>query len=179
MSDNAVGFMEQKRPPAAFQFDPKPHILIVEGRYYDDIADLQLQGVKAVLDGAGVSYESVIVPGSFEIAPAIAFAVKSLDFDAMRRRYDGYIALGCVLKGATNHAEIIGLESTRALQELALRYTLAIGNGILTCNTREQALERADTARQNRSGQAAEACLRLLQLKQQFHLSAKRRWVAR
>src|ERR1700722_16134640 len=102
--------MEQKRPPHTFQFETKPHILIVEGRYYDDIADLQLQGARAVLDRAQVTYETVTVPGAFDIPPAIAYAVKGLDFDPVRRRFDGYIALGCILKGATIHNEIIGYE---------------------------------------------------------------------
>ena len=171
--------MKQQRPPITFNFETKPHILIVEGRYYDDIADLQLQGAKAVLERAQATIEVVTVAGAFDIPAAIAYAVKGLDFDAVRRRYDGYVALGCILKGATNHHEIIGYETARALQELALRYTLAIGNGILTCDTHEQALERADPARQNRSGEATEACLRMIQLKHQFHLSPKRRWVAR
>jgi 6,7-dimethyl-8-ribityllumazine synthase len=170
--------MEHKEP-ATFHFETKPHILIIEGRYYNDIADLQLQGAKAVLDRAQVSYEVVAVPGAFEIPAAIVYAIKGMDFDAVRRRFDGYVALGCVLKGATNHHQIIGRESARALQELTMRYALAIGNGILTCDTREQAMERADPARQNRGGEVAEACLRLIELKHKFHLSPKRRWVAK
>ena len=168
-----------KRPPATFQFETKPHVLIVEGRFYDDIADLQLQGAKAVLDRAGVTHETLTVPGSLEIPAAIVYAIKSLDFDAVRRRYDGYVALGCVLKGGTMHDEIVATESARGLQEVALRYVLALGNGILTCDTKEQALERADPARQDRAGAAAEACLRMVELKQQFRLSPKRRWIAR
>jgi 6,7-dimethyl-8-ribityllumazine synthase len=171
--------MKPNRPPATFHFETKPHILIVEGRYYDDVADLQLQGAKAVLDRAQATYEIVTVPGAFDIPQAIGYAVRGLDFDAVRRRFDGYVGLGCILKGATNHHVIIGHESARALQEVALRYTLAVGNGILTCDTKEQALERADPARQNRAGEATEACLRMLQVKHQFHLSSKRRWVAR
>jgi len=171
--------METKRPPATFTFDSKPHVLVVEARFYDDIADMQLQGVKAVLDRAGVTYETLTVPGALEIPAAIAFAIRSLDFDAVRRRFDGYIALGCVLKGGTQHDEIVGNESARALQELAVKRVLAIGNGILTCNTREQALERADPARLDRAGAAAEAALRMIEIKQRFHLTPKRRWVAR
>jgi 6,7-dimethyl-8-ribityllumazine synthase len=171
--------MKQHREPITFNFETKPHVLIVEGRYYDDIADMQLQGAKAVLERAQATFETITVAGAFDIPPAIAYAVKGLDFDPVRRRYDGYVALGCILKGATNHHEIIGFESAGALQDLAQRYTLAIGNGILTCDTREQALERADPAQQNRAGEATEACLRMIQLKHQFNLSPKRRWVAR
>lgn len=171
--------MQTKRPPLTFHFEARPHVLIVEARFYDDIADLQLKGAKAVLDRVGVDYEVVTVPGALEIPAAIIYAIKSLDFDAVRKRYDGYIALGCVLQGGTMHDEIVGYESARGLQEIAARYVLAVGNGILTCETREQALERADPAKQDRGGAAAEACLRMVELKQQFRLSPKRRWIAR
>ena len=171
--------MENKRPLRVFNFETKPHILVVEARFYDDIADLQLRGAKAVLDRAEALYEVVAVPGSLEIPAAISYAIKSLDFDAVRRRYDGYVALGCVLKGGTHHDEIVGNECARGLQEIALHYSLAIGNGVLTCNTREQAIERADPAQMDRGGAAAEACLRMIELKQHFRLSPKRRWVAR
>jgi 6,7-dimethyl-8-ribityllumazine synthase len=171
--------MEQKRKPVSFKFEAVPHILVVEARFYDDIADLQLQAAKKVLDNVGASYDVITVPGALEIPSTIVYAVKGLDFDAVRRRYDGYIALGCVLKGGTQHDQIVGNESARALQELAMRYSLAIGNGILTCNTREQAIERADPNQQDRAGAAAEACLRLIEIKHHFRLSPKRRWVGR
>jgi 6,7-dimethyl-8-ribityllumazine synthase len=171
--------MDKKRPPATFHFETKPFVLIVEARFYDDIADLQLQGAKAVLERNGVDHEVVTVPGSLEIPAAIVYAIKSLDFDAVRKRYDGYIALGCVIQGGTMHDQIVATESARGLQEIAGRYILAVGNGILTCNSREQALERADPAKQDRAGAAAEACLRMVELKQHFRLSPKRRWIAR
>ncbi|MGE3622892.1 MAG: 6,7-dimethyl-8-ribityllumazine synthase [Bdellovibrionales bacterium] len=171
--------MEQKRTPPAYQFETKPHVLIVEARFYDDIADRLLQGAKAELERAGATHEVITVPGSLEIPAAIVYAIKSLDFDAARRRFDGYIALGAVLQGGTAHDKIVGYESARGLQEVILRYSLAAGNGILTCNTHEQALERADAARMNRGGAAAEACLRMIELKQRFRLSPKKRWVAR
>ena len=170
--------MEQKRPAPTYHFDPKPHVLIVEARFYDDIADLLLKGAKAELDRVGATHEVLTVPGALEIPAAIVFAIKSLDFDAGRRRYDGYVALGCVIEGGTRHDDIVGFESARGLQDMILRYALAAGNGILTCNTREQALERADPARMNRGGAAAAACLRMIEIKQHFRLSPKRRWVA-
>ncbi|MDR3448212.1 MAG: 6,7-dimethyl-8-ribityllumazine synthase [Alphaproteobacteria bacterium] len=171
--------MEASRPPASFAFEAPPHLLIVEARFYTDIADLQLQGVKTVLERVSATYEIVTVPGALEIPAAIAYALKALDFDPLRRRADGYIALGCVIKGGTMHDEIVGMESARGLQQLALSHALAIGNGILTCNSIEQALERADPARLNRSGEAAEAALRMIELKHHFRLSPKRRWVAK
>jgi 6,7-dimethyl-8-ribityllumazine synthase len=171
--------MESNRLPASFHFETPPHVMIVEARFYTDIADLQLQGVKAVLDRVNATYEVITVPGALEIPAAISFAIKALDFDPVRRRCDGFIALGCVLKGGTHHDEIVALESAHGLQELAMHRALAIGNGILTCNTKEQAEERADPARLNRSGEAAEACLRMIELKHHFRLSPKRRWVAK
>ncbi|MDX2028278.1 MAG: 6,7-dimethyl-8-ribityllumazine synthase [Alphaproteobacteria bacterium] len=171
--------METKRPPMTFQFETKPNILIVEARHYDDIADLQLKGARTVLDRAGVDHDTVTVPGALEIPAAILYAIKSLDFDAVRRRCDGYVALGCIIKGGTNHNELVAAECFRGLQDNMLRYSLAVGNGVITCNNREQALERADPARHDRGGAAAEACLRMIELKHQFRLSPKRRWVAR
>lgn len=171
--------MEPKRPDPTYQFETKPHMLIVEARFYDDIADLLLAGAKAVLDRVGATHEVLAVPGALEIPAAITYAIKSLDFDPNRRRFDGYVALGCVLEGGTKHDEIVGLESARGLQEVILHYTLAAGNGILTCATREQAMERADPARMNRGGAAAEAALRMVEIKHHFRLSPKKRWVAR
>ena len=171
--------MEHKREPATFKFEEKPHIMVVEARFYEDVSDKLLAGAKAVLDQAGVSYEVFTVPGSLEIPVAILYAMKSLDFDAVRRRFDGYVALGTVIKGGTRHDEVVGDVSARGLQELTLRHTLAIGNGILTCNTKEQAIERADPAQHDRGGAAAEACLKLIELKHKFRLMPKRRWVGR
>jgi 6,7-dimethyl-8-ribityllumazine synthase len=171
--------METNRPPVSFHFENPPHVMIIEARFYADIADLQLAGVKAVLSRVNASYEVVTVPGALEIPAAIAYAMKAMNYDPIRRRPDGYIALGCVIKGGTQHDEIVGYESARALQDLATRHVLAIGNGILTCNTKEQVLERADPARLNRSGQAAEACLRMIEIKHQWRLAPKRRWVAK
>lgn len=171
--------MENKRPPATFKFSQTPHVVVVEARFYGELADMQLQGVKEVLARVGATHEVITVPGALEIPAAIGYVIKSLDFDPIRRRPDGFIALGCVLKGGTSHDQIVGFESARGLQELAIHHRLAVGNGILTCNTMEQAVERADPARMNRGGEAAEACLRMIELKHYFHLSPKRRWTAK
>lgn len=169
----------EKRAPISFQFEQKPHVLIIQASYYDDISDMLREGALSVLDQAGITHEVVDVPGAFEIPAAIVYAVKSLDFDAVRRRFDGYVALGCVLKSETSHDQIIGFESARALQDIATHYALAIGNGVISCNTREQALESADPDKLDLGGAAAEACLRMIELKHLFRLSPKRRWVAR
>ncbi|MCL2473636.1 MAG: 6,7-dimethyl-8-ribityllumazine synthase [Alphaproteobacteria bacterium] len=172
--------METQKPvkdAENFKFDMRPHVLIVCADFYPEITEKLAEGATQVLVKAKVTYEKITVPGALEIPAAIAFSMRSLDFDPLRRRNDGYIALGCVIKGETMHDEIVGRESARALQDLAVRRTIAIGNGILTCNTMEQAQERADVNKQNRGGAAAMACLQMLELKQKLRLMTKRRWV--
>lgn len=171
--------MEQDQQSSEYSFEIKPHIMIVEARYYDDIADQLLAGAKAELDRAGATYDVYTVPGALEIPAAILYAVKSLAFDAVRRRYDGYVTLGTVIKGETRHDEIVGDASVQGIQQVTLEHTLAVGCGILTVGTADQAVERADTGRQNKGGGAAAACLRMIALKHQFKLSSKRRWVGR
>ncbi len=147
-----------------------PHILIVEARFYEDIADELAKGAIAVLDAAGASHDRVAVPGSFELAAAIQIGVRSMEFYAARRRFDGYIALGCVIRGETSHYEYVCRESARKLQDLACQYALALGYGLLTCESKEQAWERARVDGRNKGGEAARACLRMLDVKRQFHL---------
>lgn len=147
-----------------------PHIMIVEARFYEDIGDELYRGAAAELDRVGASYERVQVPGAFEVPAAIRFAVRSMDFFTARRRFDGYIALGCVIRGETTHYDYVCMESARGLQDLACRHTLAIGNGILTVENREQAWARASVDGKNKGGGAARACLDMIELKRQFRL---------
>lgn len=147
-----------------------PHILIVEGRFYEDIADELFKGATAELDRLGAEYERVSVPGAFEIPGAIHMGIRSLDYFAGRRRYDGYVALGCVVRGETTHYDYVCGESARKLQDLACDYVLALGYGILTCETMGQAWERARVDGKNRGGTAARACLDMLEIKRRFHL---------
>ena len=147
-----------------------PHVLIVESRYYEDISDELLKGASGALDAAGASFEHVSVPGAFEIPAAIHMGLRSMEFYAARRRFDGYIALGCVIRGETSHYDHVCVESARKLQDLACQYALALGYGILTCDTKEQAWERARVAGRNKGGEAARACLTMLDIKRQFHL---------
>lgn len=147
-----------------------PHIMIVEARFYEDIADQLVQGASAALDEAGATYERIEVPGAFEIPAAIKYAIRSRHFLNVRKRYDGYVALGCVIRGETSHYDYVCGESARALMDLATEFTLALGYGILTCENREQALERARTDRKNKGGETARACLRMLDLKHHFNL---------
>ncbi len=150
--------------------EQKPHILIVEAPYYPDIADELFRGAAAVLDAAAVSYERIEVPGAFEIPATIRMAVRSMDFFAGRQRFDGYIALGCVIRGETTHYDYVCGESARKLQDLACEHVLALGYGILTCENRDQAWARAAVAQMNKGGAVAEACLRMLEVKRHFHL---------
>ncbi len=148
----------------------KPHILIVEARFYEDIADELAKGAIAVLEQAGVSYERLAVPGAFEIPAAIRMAIRAMHFHPHRRRYDGYVALGCVIRGETTHYDYICRESARGLQNLALEFTLALGYGILTVENDAQGRERARADRKNKGGDAARACLAMIEAKRGFGL---------
>lgn len=141
-----------------------PQILIVEARFYEDIADELVRGAVAVLNEAGAGHEKVGVPGAFEIPAAIGLAARS----AGPSRYDGYIALGCVIRGETSHYDYVCGESARGLQHLAIEHGLAIGYGILTCETGEQAWERARVDRKNKGADAATACLQMIALQRRF-----------
>ena len=147
-----------------------PHLLIVEARFYEDVADELLKGASEAVEAAGASFERVSVPGAFEIPAASQMGVRSMEFYAARRRFDGYIALGCVIRGETSHYDHICSESARKLQDLACQYALALGYGILTCDTKEQAWERARVEGRNKGGETARACLSMLGIKRQFHL---------
>lgn len=147
-----------------------PHIMIVESRYYEEIAEELIQSVIKELDDAGATCERFEVPGAFEIPAAIKYAVRSMDFYTAQRRFDGYIALGCVIRGQTSHYDYVCGESARALQDLAVQYSLALGYGILTVENREQAMARARRSEQDRGGHAARACLKMIEHKTHFRL---------
>ena len=147
-------------------------MLIVEARFYDAISDELLRGATRVLDKAGARYDRVTVPGALEIPAAIAIAI-----DAAKRRrapYDGVVALGCVIRGETAHYDIVARESATGLYTLAVDHAVPLGNGILTCDSREQALARASVAGRNKGGDAARACLALMQIEQNFSSASRR-----
>jgi len=150
--------------------DERPHILIVEARFYEHIADELKRGAIAALEAPGVSYECLAVPGAFEIPAAIKFTIRCHDFYSGQRRFDGYVALGCVIRGETSHYDYVCGESARKLQDLACDYSLALGYGILTCENEEQAWARASVEGKNKGGDVANACLRMLDVKRQFRL---------
>lgn len=132
-------------------------VLIVEARFYSHINDLMLTGVRKMLERGGARYQTVGVPGALEIPPAIRIA-------AGAGRYDGFVAIGCVIRGATTHYELVANESCRGIMDLGTQGTALIGNGVLTVENEEQALERADPARQDKGGHAALAALSLIEL---------------
>ena len=145
-------------------------VLIVEARFYEDIADELAEGAIAVLEKAGVPFERVAVPGTFEVPAAIRFAIRSMQVRSSTGRYSGFVALGCVIRGETDHYDHIARESSRALMDLATHYSVALGFGILTCENREQAWARASVDQKNVGGSAARACVRMMELKRDMRL---------
>ena len=135
-------------------------ILIVEARFYDHLNDLLIEGARAAIEEAGHIHETITVPGALEIPAAIAFASES-------GRYDGYVALGVVIRGETYHFEIVAGESARGLMALSMD-GLCIGNGILTTENEAQALTRARPTEKDKGGEAAKAALAMLEIKSRF-----------
>ncbi|HEY7842879.1 MAG TPA: 6,7-dimethyl-8-ribityllumazine synthase [Bradyrhizobium sp.] len=140
--------------------------LIVEARFYDDIQDALLEGAVAELTAAGVSHDVVTVPGALEIPAAIAIAIEAGEKNG--KPYDAAIALGCVIRGETIHFEIVSMESSRGLMDLAVTKKFPLGNGILTVNNEEQAWARARASELNKGGDAARAALAMLRIKRRL-----------
>lgn len=146
------------------RFAAPPRVMIVEARFYADIADEMARGAERLLIEAGAAFERFAVPGAFEIPATIGFAMRAGESGA-RRPFDGYVALGCVVRGETSHYDYVCGESARGLQDLAVQKGLAIGYGILTVENIDQAWERARMDRQDKGGDAAHACLSMIALK--------------
>ena len=146
------------RPPG-----DRPHLLIVEARFYDEIADLLLGGARRALERGEATFDRVTVPGALEIPAAIRLALDAAD-------YDGFVALGCVIRGETGHYDIVAGESARGLMDLAVHRGALIGNGILTADDGRQARVRADPDGKDKGGAAARAALALVQIKRCFRL---------
>jgi 6,7-dimethyl-8-ribityllumazine synthase len=144
-----------------------PHLLLVEAPYYAHIAALLRQGAERAIAAAGATCEIISVPGAFEVPAAIALAARAAG------RFDGFVALGCVIRGETTHYDHICSETARSLQDLMVRDGLAVGYGILTCENEAQALLRAAPTDSNKNGrdkggEATRACLALIELKRRF-----------
>jgi 6,7-dimethyl-8-ribityllumazine synthase len=141
-------------------------LLIVEARFYDHLADALLEGARAALDEAGASYDVVTVPGALEIPAAISFALDAAEEGGTD--YDGFVALGTVIRGETYHFEIVANESARGLIDLAVEESLAIGNGILTTENEQQAFIRARRSEGDKGGFAARAALAMIALRERL-----------
>jgi 6,7-dimethyl-8-ribityllumazine synthase len=149
---------ERARTPAPIP-KVKAKVLVLEARFHEDITEMLVAGAIAVLDKAGAQYDRIEVPGSFEVPGAIKFALNM---------YDGFVALGCVIRGETAHFEYVCSESARGIMQLSLEHNVAIGYGILTVDNREQGVRRADPHQLDKGGDAALACLRMVELKRRF-----------
>lgn len=137
-------------------FEKPVKVLIVVAPYYRDVADMLLAGARATLDGVGATHETIEVPGALEVPSAISQAFRLSNFD-------GFVALGCVIRGETTHYDTVCNDSSNALMLLGLQGA-CLGNGILTVENHAQAVVRADPAHQNKGGGAAAAALHLIAL---------------
>ena len=134
-------------------------VLLVCSPYYKNITQNLIKGAISVLRSNSVEYKIINVPGALEIAPSIKIYSEKSSKDIL---FDGFVALGCIIRGETYHFEIVSNESARALSDLSITYSLPIGNGILTVENKEQAIERSDPLRLNKGAGAALACLSLI-----------------
>jgi 6,7-dimethyl-8-ribityllumazine synthase len=161
----------QRTAPADLGNAKGARILIVEARFYDDIADALLAGARRAIEHAGATWDRVAVPGSLEIPPAIAIALDAAE--AANRPYDGVVALGCVIRGDTIHFEIVSHQSARGLMDIAIARRIPLGNGIITVDSIEQAWERARPEEADKGGDAARAALAMVQLKRGLAKSSR------
>jgi len=146
-------------------------ILVVEARYYDDIADMLLRGAKRVVKDAQAACDIVTVPGALEIPAAIMISLHAAA--AREQPYDGVVALGCVIRGETSHYDIVAGESARAIMDISIALDMPLGNGILTVDTDAQARARARASGEDKGGGAARAALGLVRLKRRLARDAK------
>ena len=155
---------------------PGAHVLIVEAPYYVEIVEALADGARSALTAGGATFEMLQVPGAFEIPAAIAFmdAAARRDDGEGKPRIDGYVALGCLIRGETTHYDLICTETARGLQDLALTRSCAVGFGVLTVENEAQAWARARASEQDKGGEAARACLAMIALKRQLNLVPQR-----
>ncbi|CAN7437793.1 6,7-dimethyl-8-ribityllumazine synthase [Aminobacter sp. LjRoot7] len=146
--------------------DKQLKLLIVEARFYDDLSDALLDGAKAALDAAGAAYDVVTVPGALEIPAVISFALDAADDEGTQ--YDGYVALGTVIRGETYHFDIVANESCRAIMDLSVAESIAVGNGILTVENDDQAWARARRTEGDKGGFAARAALTMIAIREKL-----------
>ena len=138
-------------------------ILIISAGFYKDYEQMLLDGATVELDKAGVKYKTIEVPGCFEIPAALAMAIET-------SKYDGFITLGCVIRGQTTHYDYVCTESARGINQLAMDKKIAVGFGIITAENDEQAFARADKKEKNVGGRAALACLAMIAIKDKMDI---------
>jgi 6,7-dimethyl-8-ribityllumazine synthase len=142
--------------------------MVVEARFYEDLSDALWEGAERALKTVGATYERFTVPGALEIPAAIRLAHLAAEAGKLKKPFDGYVALGCVIRGETTHYETVCNESARGLMTLGTEYGLAIGNGILTCENDAQAWVRAKANELDKGGGAALAAMSLIALRKQL-----------
>ena len=140
----------------------KKKVLLVCSPYYQNITNNLIEGAIKVLKSYSVEYKILNVPGALEIAPAIKLVI---DKSLKKPLFDGFVALGCIIRGETYHFEIVANESSRALTDLSLNYSIPIGNGILTVSNLDQAIKRSDPLQSDKGADAALACISLINIK--------------
>lgn len=145
-----------------------PHILIIDAPYYTHISSQLVEGAVAVLNDQGATFDKVNVPGVLEIPAALSMALEAGHNGG--KSYDGFITLGCVIRGETTHYEVVAFESARALMDLSIAECVALGNGIQTVENEAQALARANVSEMNKGGGAAKAVLQMIKLRDQFNV---------
>jgi len=160
-----------QKTPTAPQTDKgashiRAHLLLIEGRFYDDIADMLVEGAVAECGARGVTFERITVPGALEIPQVLAAAAEARE--AGRATFDGALALGCVIRGETAHYDIVCNNANHWLMEVAVRHGVPVGNAILTVDTRDQAIARAEGGISGKGGDAARACLKLIEVRRAF-----------
>ena len=147
-----------------------PHIMILAANFYKSITNTLIQGAITALGEHQVSHEVIEVPGCFELPTALSMAVQSVrtnDLSNLRRPYDGYVILGCVIRGETSHYDLICQQCAQGLSHLAIENRLALGFGVITVDNEQQAWARAN---QDKGGEAARTCLRMIEIHRSFHL---------
>lgn len=147
--------------------DTQKNIIIIEATFYDEISKMLSDNVIKTLEEYGYNYKKYSVPGAFEIPAALNFFI---DSDKSSNNIDGYITLGCVIRGETTHYDYVCQESARALQDLAINHNLALGYGILTCENYDQAIARAHQDKKNKGREVAKACIEMISLKKELKI---------
>ena len=146
-------------------------VLILEARFYDHLADMLLAGATGVLEAANVAWDKLTLPGVLELPAALEMIATAQEQGSAEVRYDGFVLLGTAIRGESDHYHHVSHACVNGCSEVAVRHRLAVGSGVLTVHNEAQALNRADPARKNLGGQAARACLRMLDLKRALKLS--------